>query len=378
MSPGGRSIALKAYYSPEGRCIHYAAACLQKDKVGATFANVDNVIGRVTACWVFFYPAGPNRRLLELVLKRYAPTFDCDNDVLFLCINRPGKGGTSSSRGGGELVEKEYVETTCHDILAIMDYYQVRRASLFYMCAGSSFAYLFASKYPDRTTGHMIGVSSWILRSTSSSDGEQEENEVKQPPQMHSLSHRLAMNGFLGPKWFVSSIASGSMNNMNGLLGILPAPFLVDQFKKALSKHEQLDFATLYVDRDGAAFVDDLLWMNDDGEGNGSEFINLKHGENDYPCHNDGNSKDIAVCLTTQEDLGLIYNKTITDREQVLLWHGTNDRMISVEGSAYLASSLPNAKLHKVDEGTHQGTMFFFPGGVMVALNMISCEVYEP
>ena len=103
-------------------------------------------------------------------------------DVLFLCINRPVKGGTSSSHSGDELIEKDYVKTTCHDVLAIMDYYKVQKASLFYMCAGSSFAYTFASKYPNRTTGHIMGVSSWILRSSSSTEyKEMGERGVKQP-----------------------------------------------------------------------------------------------------------------------------------------------------------------------------------------------------
>lgn len=376
MARARRSIALKAYHSPNGRCIHYAAACLTKKdgtSSGATFVDIDTVVGRVKSCWVFFYPAGPNRRLLELVLARYAPSFDCDEDVIFLCINRPGKGGTSSSRDDIESPEKEYVSTACEDVVSVLDYYQVPKTSLFYMCAGGSFAYSFATQYPARTTGYIIGVSSWILRSSSPQESEGNgEKSDKDAPQIHSLTHRLAMGGVFGPKWLVSSIASGSMNNMNGLLGLLPASFIVNHFKKTLSQYEQVEFVQQYTERDGVGFIEDLKWMNNDGDGNESKFVNSKTDESKADCNNDGNRKDISVCLTTQEDLGLIYNQTIPEQNQILLWHGTNDHMISVEGSSYLSSMLPKSKLYKVADGTHQGTMFFFPGGVMVALNMIS------
>jgi pimeloyl-ACP methyl ester carboxylesterase len=378
MASAPRSIALKAYHSPNGRCIHFAVACLRRKddaSAGATFVDIDTVAGQVKTCWVFFYPAGPNRRLLELVLARYAPSFDCDGDVIFLCINRPGKGGTSSSRDDRESPEKEYVSTACKDVVSVLDYYQIPKTSLFYMCAGGSFAYSFATQYPARTTGHIIGVSSWILRSSSPESEGNGEKPDKVVPQIHSLTHRLAMGGVFVPKWFVSSIASGSMNNMNGLLGLLPAPIIVNHFKKTLSQHEQLEFVQQYAERNGIGFVEDLNWMNSDGDGNDSEFINSNIDETKDDYNNDGNSKDISLCLTAQEDLGLIYSKSIPEQNQILLWHGTNDRMISVEGSAYLSALLPNAKLHKVADGTHQGTMFFFPGGVMVALNMISSEV---
>lgn len=248
----------------------------------------------------------------------------------------------------------------------------MHKASIFYMCAGLSFAYSFASKHPDRTTGNIVGVSSWILRSSPAEGDKTGEKTENKAPKIHSFIHRLAMNGVLGPKWFVSSMASGSINNMHGLMGIIPAPFIVNQFKRKLSHQEQREFDEQYGESEGVEFVEDLKWINGDGDGNGSEFVNTKGANCKLPCNNDGNSNDVSVCLTTQQNLGLMYNKTIPEQQQILLWHGTNDHMISVEGSAYLASALPNAKLHRVCDGTHQGTMLFFPRGVMVALNMLS------
>lgn len=384
--PASKSIALRAYHAPDGRCIHYAAACLRKEPgafTGATFVNVDSdIIGRVKTCWVIFYPAGPNRRLLELILARYAPNFDCDRDVLFLCINRPGKGGTSSSHSlsNDENVspEQQHINTTCQDVVTIMDYYQIPKTSLFYMCAGSTFCYSFAAKYSDRTTGHIIGVSSWILRPCPSQmEGNTREDDHALPP-IHSLTHRMAMNGLFGPKWFVSNLASGSMSNVNCLFGLLPETFLVNHFKKTLSTNERIAFDKHYPDRGGVGLVEDLMWMSEDGsDGEGSIFVNSQNVniENASPNSNDGNAKDISVCLTTQEELGLIYNRTIPTQKKVLLWHGTKDHMISVAGSEYLASAVPNATLNKVVEGTHQGTMFFFPDSVMMSLNSISSEV---
>ncbi|KAL3791752.1 hypothetical protein HJC23_007519 [Cyclotella cryptica] len=381
-----KSIALRAYHAPDGRCIHYAAACLRKEagaSIGATFVNVDaDVIGRVNTCWVIFYPAGPNRRLLELILARYAPNFDCDKDVLFLCINRPGKGGTSGSHSisNDEDVspEQQHVNTTCQDVVTILDYYQIPKTSLFYMCAGSTFCYSFAARYSDRSTGCIIGVSSWILRSCPSQAEEKRSEDHAELPPIHSFTHRMAMNGLFGPKWFVSNLASGSMSNVHGLFGLLPPTFIVNHFKKTLSLHERNDFDEHYSDRGGVGLIEDLMWMNQDGsDGEGSLFVNSKDVNITNTATNtyDGNAKDISVCLTTQEELGLVYDTSMPTQRQVLLWHGTKDHMISVAGAEYLASQIPHATLNKVTEGTHQGTMFFFPDSVMIALNSISSEV---
>ena len=121
--------------------------------------------------------------------------------------------------------------------------------------------------------------------------------------------------------------------------------------------------------------------MYDDGDGDGSVFVNVDDAEaaaelnNDkhrVPNMNDGNAKDIAVCLSSQHDLGLEYKSSIPKQKRVLLYHGENDKMVNVVGAEYLESMLSNATLSYVFEGTHQGTMLFFQRDVMLELNQIS------
>ena len=405
------SIFLKAYHHPNGRTIHYSAARLRKDPNspnGTSILDIDddaNPSSNTIACcpcWIFFYPAGPNRRLLEAVISRYAQhSFHCERDVLFLCINRPGKGGTSSNEPAVVVQhdkkltpEREHIATSCQDIVSILDYYKISKASLLYMCAGSSFAYSFATMFPQRTTGNIVGISSWILRSSSSPVSNKKNDETSTnddigTPSMHSLSHRMAMYGIFGPKWMVSSLAGGIIGSANGLLNILPKHWTANGFKKSLSKHERCEFEKQFPEGGGVAFVELMHWIHeDDKDGNVSVFVNNSAGNEDsnggfqITCtgrsdinHKDGDAKDIAVCLSTQQDLGLIYKSTVPPQKNVFLWHGENDTMISVVGSEWLASMIPNANLTKVSEGTHQGTMFFFPVDAMETINRISAKV---
>ena len=97
----------------------------------------------------------------------------------------------------------------------------------------------------------------------------------------------------------------------------------------------------------------------------------IENGNN----NKDGDAKDIAVCLSTQQDIGLVYKTTLPQQKQVLLWHGEHDQMISVCGGEYLQSMISNATLTRISGGTHQGVMFFCPDDVMEALNRISRDV---
>ena len=164
MSSTTPSIFLKAYRCPDGREIHYAAARLHRDCNSPTADIIDvgegsegNSLTKIGACWVFFYPAGPSRRVLDAIISRYATKFECDKDVLFLSINRPGKVTSASvatpNKTEDVSAERNHINTACTDVITILDYYGISRASLFYMCAGSTFAYSFAAQHPERTTG---------------------------------------------------------------------------------------------------------------------------------------------------------------------------------------------------------------------------------
>jgi pimeloyl-ACP methyl ester carboxylesterase len=395
-----RSISLKAYRCPQtGRDIHYSFAHLRGGKKpssssppefsssnDANNSNNDTIIGPSAACWIFSYPAGPNRRLLEGVISRYTPEFECDRDVFFICLNRPGKGGTSSSSSSTNTdaannniisPEQEYIRTACNDIITIIDYYQVPKVSLFYMCAGSTFAYSFAKLHPERTTGYILGLSSWVLRhdGTKRSTNDDDCVDCTTPPNMNSLIHSWAMHGYFGPKSIISSLAGGFMGSVPGLFNSFPQQWVVNGFKKELSNGERMEFDERYPEDGGVAFVEGLTWSYEDGDGDGSVFVNVDANdvENKHvPNTNDGSAKDIAVCLSTQQDLGMEYKYSVPKQKRILLWHGENDKMVNVAGAEYLEAMLSNATLSYVSEGTHQGTMFFFPRDLMLELNQIS------
>lgn len=433
------SIFLKAYHCPDGRTIHYSAARLHEDPSATTGTSIldidihddasdgDNDV-KHCPCWVFFYPAGPNRRLLDAIVSRYAPHFQCLKDVIFLCVTRPGKGGTSSSSLAKlssskndnnkdadnkhyDTHEKLHVATACRDVVSILDYYQISKTSLMYMCAGSTFAYSFAAMFPERTTGNIIGISSWILRYDPSTTATTNNNEssssesIPTQPQMYTLTHKMAMKGFFGPKWMVSSLAGGIVNRATGLLSMLPKEFAEGKFQKGLSDREKSEWEKQFskTDVEKSGFIDVMNWIHADGEsGVGSVSVNEpaspSQGEKgddeavgcNVPIHcngsgdtsaenierNDGDAMDIAVCLSTQQELGMVYNTSLPPQKNVLLWHGENDTMISAVGSEWLAKLIPGgASLTKVPGGTHQGTMFFFPEDVMEALNRLSENV---
>lgn len=436
------SIHLKAYRCQDGRReIHYAVARLRRDpkscnSTPAPASILDMSDGDDDAptaakgskskpstighCFVFFYPMGPNRRLLDAVVSRYAPKFECDidnKDVLFLCVNRPGKGGTSPS--GTETKqqqhdrtapdERQHVRTSVNDVVTILDHCGVGRASLLYMCAGSTYAYSFASMFPERSTGYILGIASWVLRSGPSSssqssslfaqcgnnrvesvekgDGHQESDDEIQTPRMNSLTHRMAMSGVFGPRWMVSYMVGGIVGSSSTMLSSVPPAWVGKSFRKDLSEDEATEFDKQFPD--GEKFVELLKWIHGDGfDDEASVFVNGGSGtdadgsedkgieRNNNTQTNEGNARDIAVCLSTQQDLGLVYKRTVPAQKKVLLWHGLNDKMVSVAGARYLEAMIgPRATLTRIKDGTHQGVMFFFPESVMKAMNQIVSEV---
>jgi hypothetical protein len=94
-------------------------------------------------------------------------------------------------------------------------------------------------------------------------------------------------------------------------------------------------------------FVEGMIYLNEDGsDGEGSKFINSENGDykNIATNNKDGYGNDISVCLSTQNEVGLIYKTTIpTQKKVLLLWHETHDHMISLAGSEHLASSIMGA-----------------------------------
>jgi hypothetical protein len=247
-------------------------------------------------------------------------------------------------------------------------------------------------------------LSSWILRhdgdklntdnntdnndSISHRSSDSDIIDCATPTDMNSTIHSIAMRGYLGPKSIISSLAGNIISSIApNVFNLLPPQWIVDGFKRELSFDEQVEFDAQFPNDGGVDFVELMKWMYDDGDGDGSVFVNVDSNVDDaadataetkndkqrrVPNMNDGNAKDIAVCLSSQHDLGLEYKSSIPKQKRVLLYHGENDKMVNVVGAEYLESMLSNATLSYVSEGTHQGTMLFFPRDVMLELNQIS------
>ena len=385
MEDSGKSpeICLKVFHKADGRDIHYACSLLRRDSSSDStqFLDPSTVDSECRACWVVFYQAGPNRRLLESVLARYAPKFDVPKDTLFLCLNRPGKGGSSSPLGpvdgdgytcgdsGESSSEKTYIHIASEDVISILDHYGIKQTNLVYMCAGSTFAYHFASRYSERATGHIIGMSSWVLRSIDSSGDE----PIVETPEMNSKVHKLAMSGWL-PKGFLAYLGSGLTRVMLPvLINNLPEGWFVDAFRKELSSIENEEFEEVYGD--GAQFLDMMRRLYADKPEDSVSVNEEPEGARKIQCHNDGDALDLAVCMSTQQELGLSYSyETFPTQKEVILFHGECDRMVSIAGAQYLSRSLPNTTLSTEPYGSHQGGMLFYPKEVMEALNRISSK----
>lgn len=145
--------------------------------------------------FLFFYPAAWNCRCL-LLLHRIA----IQANIVFLCINRPGKYGTSNpsktvvsssalsdvnacigmnSCNPNEMQQQQsstikksiaqiHIDTTLKDIISVLDFNQIEQIDgIFCMCAGCPFAMKFTCQYPDRlsNTIKFISAAGWVLPS---------------------------------------------------------------------------------------------------------------------------------------------------------------------------------------------------------------------
>merc|ERR1719291_93742 len=102
-----------------------------------------------------------------------------------------------------------------------MDFLDVEKASLFFMCAGTPFALLFAARNPARTTGHLLGISSWV--SPADFDG---------AGALYRLATRL-------PSRFVSRLAGSLFASGPRALRSLPAETVPGILEGKLSEPER-------------------------------------------------------------------------------------------------------------------------------------------
>ena len=288
-NPYQNQITLTTCLSTEGRNIAFSTA---GDPNGAPV--------------LFFYPGGGSRRML-LTFSDIAASAS----LRLICINRPGKGSTTSAK---EHTPAAHVGTACRDAAHVLDELKISRAGLFFMCAGAPFAMAFACRFPERTTGKLIGIACWVLPADC--------NKTKTLFRFGALHCPLCL---LGP------LVGNVMRSVDSSLPSLPASMVKSSFKGKLTKKECDAFDTRFSETD---FIDTMKWIfNEKGD------ISL----------------DIRVLLSKGIDLGIHYSRI---GGNVILFHAEADKIMPFAAAAWLAREVPTADLRPVPEGSHEGTLF--------------------
>mmetsp|Transcript_7332 Transcript_7332/g.15202 ORF Transcript_7332/g.15202 Transcript_7332/m.15202 type:complete len:308 (+) Transcript_7332:103-1026(+) len=268
---------------------------------------------------LFFYPAGGNRRMLYVF---HAPAVAAS--LRLICVNRPGKGRTSRAEANDP---EAHTTTACHDAVAVLDALGVQQASLLFMCAGTPFALALATARPERITGRLMGVASWVL------------------PGDCSAAKALYRVGAALPSWLVSPIVAGACASINGTVSLLPQSTLASAFKSDLKAGEREAFDAAFPD--AAAFAGKFAWMQEESG---------------------GESKDMAVLLGTSGDVGVDYGSI---SGQVLLHHGEEDTMVPIVGVEWMAEQMPSATLQRLEQCSHSGALWMFHQSIADSLKML-------
>lgn len=265
---------------------------------------------------LYFYPVGAGRRML-LAFKSLFST------LRLICINRPGKGGTSPSKKG-------HLETVVHDVVVVLDSLQINQVSIMTMCAGTPFAMAFATQHPERTTGKFIGISTWIQPADCGYDNTKLLYYIGTKDASHT-----------GP------LAGTVMSGMASCFTSFPTSWFAGMLRKKLNKNECRAFDELYSDvKDFSSMME---WMRQDSRG--------------------GLNADVQVLLTANV---VDYEALSKSQDSICLWHGTNDTMVPYVGAEWLNQQLPNSELKPIPDGTHEGCMFLLHDDIVESLKSLA------
>ena len=265
---------------------------------------------------LFFYPVGAGRRMLLSFQELFS-------NLWFICINRPGKGGTSPPDSN-----VSHLETTIQDILVVLDKLGIQQVSLLCMCAGTPFCFAFAARHPERTTGRLIGISTWV-----------------QPADCDYNNTKLLYHvGTKQPN--LAGLLTGTlMSSMGCMFSSFPTSWFTSFLRKALSIDECQAFDEKYSKDE---FCDMLKWMQQDPRG--------------------GVSGDLQVLLSRNI---VDYEALSKSQDSLILWHGTNDNTVPYVGVEWLAKQLPDAELNTIRDGTHEGCMFLLHSSIVDSLKSL-------
>lgn len=270
---------------------------------------------------LFFPPLGGTRRVI-LVLREALEK----HSLWAICVSRPGSEGTTAAN-----TARSQVEIFAQDSVAVLDDLKINRAGILCMCAGTPFAMAFCARYHERTTGKFLALGPWV--------------QVADCPISKPLERFAAC--YL-PIWGVSSIV-GSLQCI--FINLSSKIAIARKLREKSSFVEQKYLQDRYGGQADTLFGRDLEWA-----------LGTLYNE----------SMDISVCLSSSADLGFSYKDL--DRQDILIWQGTNDNIAYPPASQWLEKQLPHAALHFIPDSTHQGALFLLGPDYMDSLSHLTTK----
>mmetsp|Transcript_10090 Transcript_10090/g.16749 ORF Transcript_10090/g.16749 Transcript_10090/m.16749 type:complete len:326 (-) Transcript_10090:132-1109(-) len=263
---------------------------------------------------LYLYPGGCNRRILALLHKMARR-----HKIRFICVNRPGRGTCSASAPKEDDTKRSaayhHVETAARDMVAVLDALKIQKVGVFFHCAGTPFALVFASRFPERIEGSLMGAGSWV-----------------QPADCPDTKPLFRFGATKTPLWLTSYLASGIASSVEFGMFHMPTQWMSTRFGKHLSKEEKQAFADDY---DATDFVEKFKWMQKEGAGM--------------------TPADLTTLLSPASDIGLEYSQLTIEVKMV---HAQNDKVTPAAAAEWMAKQLPACDLTLVDDGTHEGSLF--------------------
>lgn len=241
-------------------------------------------------------------------------------DLRLICVNRPGKGGTSPASKGNS-----HLDASVQDAVAVLDSLGVDKVSLFCMCAGTPFCMAFALQQPERTTRKFMGISTWI-----------------QPADCGYENTKVTYYMGAQAPVLVSPLVGSVFRSVGLSLSSFPTTWVLSALRGKVSETEHVAFDIKY--ENSQEFGDMMKWM--------------QHEQG-------GQSPDMKVLLSA----GLIdYEKLGASMQSITLWHGTKDSMVPYASAQWLEEHVPGATLNTIPDGSHEGCMFLLHSSIVDSL----------
>jgi pimeloyl-ACP methyl ester carboxylesterase len=293
-------IELHTIHTDEGRNIAYSCT------TGHTSSSVPVL---------YFYPGGGNRRMLVSLAKTLP-------DLRLICVNRPGKGGTSPATKGDS-----HLDTSVQDAVVVLDGLGIDKVSLLCMCAGAPFCMAFALQYKERTTGKFMGISTWV-----------------QPADCGYENTKVTYYIGTQSPTLVSPVVGSVFRSIGLSLSSFPTTWVLSALRGKVSETEHAAFDIKY--ENSQEFGDMMKWM--------------QHEQG-------GQSPDMKVLLSG----GLFdYEKLGESLQSITLWHGTKDTMVPYTSAQWLEENIAGATLNTIPNGSHEGCMFLLHSSIVDSLKV--------